>query len=90
MCVTCSTVLNHLVAKGLLDNGLKFRSMFLPDRFVDHGSQKQQLKEVGLTPENISDMAEFLLDRPEAPVVINVPSKSAEKAYSPPGGNGNS
>jgi 1-deoxy-D-xylulose-5-phosphate synthase len=46
-------VMQHLAWKGLLDAGLKFRPMVLPDRFIDHDSQQKQLIEAGLTARDI-------------------------------------
>jgi 1-deoxy-D-xylulose-5-phosphate synthase len=48
-----SAVMQHLAWKGLLDAGLKFRPMVLPDRFIDHDSQPKQLIEAGLTARDI-------------------------------------
>jgi 1-deoxy-D-xylulose-5-phosphate synthase len=48
-----SAVAQHLAWKGLLDGGLKFRPMVLPDRFIDHDSQARQLIEAGLTARDI-------------------------------------
>ena len=50
-------VVQHLAWSGLLDNGLKFRPMALPDRFIDHASQANQLAEAGLSARNIVDVA---------------------------------
>ena len=46
-------VMQHLAWKGLLDNGLKFRPMILPDIFIDHDSQAKQLIQAGLTAKDI-------------------------------------
>jgi 1-deoxy-D-xylulose-5-phosphate synthase len=46
-------VTQHLAWAGLLDNGLKFRPLCLPDRFIDHDSQAKQLIEAGLTAKDI-------------------------------------
>jgi 1-deoxy-D-xylulose-5-phosphate synthase len=48
-----SAVMQHLAWKGLLDAGLKFRPMVLPDRFIDHDTQPKQLIEAGLTARDI-------------------------------------
>ncbi|MGE0666860.1 MAG: 1-deoxy-D-xylulose-5-phosphate synthase [Sphingomonadales bacterium] len=42
-------VLQHMAANGLLDRGLKVRTMTLPDFFVAHGTPEQQYAEAGLT-----------------------------------------
>jgi 1-deoxy-D-xylulose-5-phosphate synthase len=41
-------VMQFLALDGLLDGPLRFRPMTLPDRFIDHGSQAQQLSDAGL------------------------------------------
>jgi deoxyxylulose-5-phosphate synthase len=41
-------VMQFLALDGLLDGQLKFRPMTLPDRFIDHGTQAQQLSDAGL------------------------------------------
>ena len=38
---------------GLLDRGLKVRSMVLPDTFIDHGDPGRLLASVGLDAEGI-------------------------------------
>ena len=48
-----SQVSQFLAHAGLLDGGLKFRPMFLPDRFIDHDSPQAQMEEAGLTPRHI-------------------------------------
>jgi 1-deoxy-D-xylulose-5-phosphate synthase len=48
-----AAVMQHLAWKGLLDAGLKFRPMVLPDRFIDHDTQPKQLIEAGLTARDI-------------------------------------
>jgi 1-deoxy-D-xylulose-5-phosphate synthase len=39
---------HHLAINGLLDGGVKFRPMVLPDRFIDHASPAAQIVEAGL------------------------------------------
>ena len=34
--------------KNLLDNNLKFRSMILPDKFLDHNKPEEMYKSAGL------------------------------------------
>jgi 1-deoxy-D-xylulose-5-phosphate synthase len=43
-----SYVLNTLAEHGVLDSGLKVRSMVLPDRFIDHDSPAAQYAAAGL------------------------------------------
>ncbi|BBN08817.1 1-deoxy-D-xylulose-5-phosphate synthase [Marchantia polymorpha subsp. ruderalis] len=47
-------VANFLALEGLLDSGLKWRPMVLPDRYIDHGSPKDQMEEAGLTGYHIA------------------------------------
>ncbi|XP_058067888.1 probable 1-deoxy-D-xylulose-5-phosphate synthase 2, chloroplastic [Magnolia sinica] len=44
-----SHVSHFLGLNGLLDGNLKWRAMMLPDRYIDHGSPKDQIQEAGLT-----------------------------------------
>ena len=38
-------VMSFLAKQGLLDNGLKFRPIFFPDKFINHGTQDELYKE---------------------------------------------
>ncbi|KAJ9550744.1 hypothetical protein OSB04_014789 [Centaurea solstitialis] len=49
-----SHVSHFLALNGLLDGNLKWRAMTLPDRYIDHGAQTDQIEEVGLTPKHIA------------------------------------
>ncbi|ONG47869.1 1-deoxy-D-xylulose-5-phosphate synthase [Pseudoroseomonas deserti] len=49
-----SLVMQHLAWQGLLDGGLKFRPMVLPDVFTDHDSPKAQYEQVGLSAATIA------------------------------------
>jgi len=42
-------VVEFLTNKGYFDKGLKFRSLHLPDRFIDHGAPDAQVKSAGLS-----------------------------------------
>ena len=48
-----SHVLTFLAEDGILDNGLKVRTMGIPDRFVAHAEQVEQYSDAGLMAENI-------------------------------------
>jgi len=48
-----SLVAQHLAWQGLLDGGLKFRPMVLPDRFIDHAAPKVQYDQAGLNARHI-------------------------------------
>ena len=56
-------VMHNLALEGLLDGGLKFRPMTLPDRFIEHGGQADQLAEAGLSASHIAATALTLLGR---------------------------
>ena len=47
-----AAVMHHLAWAGLLE-GLKFRPMTLPDRFIDHDTQPKQLADANLTHKDI-------------------------------------
>jgi 1-deoxy-D-xylulose-5-phosphate synthase len=46
-------VAHHLALAGLLDGGLRYRPMVLPDRFVDHMSPAAQIVDAGLDAKSI-------------------------------------
>ena len=48
-----SQVLQYLATQGLFDNGLKFRSMIMPDRFLDHDKPQRQVEIAGLSNADI-------------------------------------
>ncbi|MBI3442001.1 MAG: 1-deoxy-D-xylulose-5-phosphate synthase [Proteobacteria bacterium] len=48
-----SHVLQSLAQQGLLDLGLKIRSMVLPDVFIDHDTQLRQYEQAGLAAADI-------------------------------------
>jgi len=52
-----SHVCQFLALEGLLDGGLKFRPMTLPDRYIEHGTQAEQMDEAGLTAPHIARTA---------------------------------
>lgn len=50
-----SHVMQYLSQSGYLDSGnLKFRSMVIPDIFIEHGSQNEQYEEAGLQSHQIA------------------------------------
>ncbi|KAF4348518.1 hypothetical protein G4B88_012090 [Cannabis sativa] len=57
-------VSHYLSLNGLLDGKLKWRSMMLPDRYIDHGSQSNQMEAAGLTSKHIAATALSLIDEP--------------------------
>ncbi|KAI4382076.1 hypothetical protein MLD38_008082 [Melastoma candidum] len=58
-----SHVSHFLSLSGLLDGPLKLRAMLLPDRYIDHGSPKDQMEEAGLTSRQISATVLSMLGR---------------------------
>ena len=62
-----SHVSHFLTDKNLLDSNLKFRSMILPDRFIDHDKPELMYKYAGLDAQNIEDK---ILDTLNSKIVI--------------------
>ncbi|GLT44168.1 hypothetical protein SLA2020_180820 [Shorea laevis] len=60
-----SHVSHFLSLAGILDGPLKLRAMMLPDRYIDHGSPRDQIEEAGLSSRHISATVLSLLGRPE-------------------------
>jgi 1-deoxy-D-xylulose-5-phosphate synthase len=58
-----SHVLHHLAMSGMLDHGLKIRTMVLPDVFLDHDSPQAQYDQAGLNARHIAAMALSALGR---------------------------
>ena len=58
-----SQVLYHLAMTGLLDGGLKIRTMVLPDLFLDHDSPQAQYEKAALNARHIVAMALAALGR---------------------------
>ena len=48
-----AAVLQHLARRGLLDGGVRVRSMTLPDVFIDHNTPAAQMIEAGLSAKDI-------------------------------------
>lgn len=63
-------VMHNLALEGLLDGGLKFRPMTLPDRFIEHGGQADQLAEAGLSASHIAATVLTLLGRRKDSVAL--------------------
>ena len=70
MAITWCAVMHNLALEGLLDGGLKFRPMTLPDRFIEHGGQGDQLAEAGLSASHIAATALTLLGRKKDSVAL--------------------
>ncbi len=62
-----SHVAQLLNEKNLLDNNLKYRSMFLPDKFIDHNKPDIMYKYAGLDSSNIENK---ILDTINSKVVV--------------------
>ncbi|KAJ6330832.1 hypothetical protein OIU76_009431 [Salix suchowensis] len=56
-----SHVSHFLSLNGLLDGKIKWRPMMLPDRYIDHGSQTDQIEEAGLSSKHIASTAMSLV-----------------------------
>jgi 1-deoxy-D-xylulose-5-phosphate synthase len=59
-------VLHDFAAAGLLDAGLKIRTLVLPDFFIDHDSPAAQYERSGLHASGIVATALAALGRPAA------------------------
>ena len=53
-----SHVMKLLSDRGVFDNGLKFRSMFLPDVFIDQDSPEKMYEKAGLNSNSIVEKIE--------------------------------
>ena len=62
-----SHVAHFLTEKNLLDNDLKYRSMILPDRFIDHDNPDLMYKYAGLDASSIESK---ILDTLNSKVII--------------------
>ncbi len=58
-------VLQHMAREGLLETGLKVRTMTLPDFFIGHGSPEQQYAEAGLTWSDVVTTVLAALGQPQ-------------------------
>lgn len=56
-----SIVLEYLSSSGLMDKGLKVRTMTLPDRFQDHNTPEAQYDEAKLNAHHIATLASSLI-----------------------------
>jgi len=57
-----SHVVNFLTKKGLMDNNLKFRSMNLPDIFIDQDTPENMYKKANLDSNSIEEKVLDLLN----------------------------
>jgi len=59
-------VMTSLAGGGLLDRGIKFRPLTIPDRFIDHDAPANQYAEAGLAAADIAAAALSALGREDA------------------------
>ncbi|MDK9695648.1 MAG: 1-deoxy-D-xylulose-5-phosphate synthase [Siculibacillus sp.] len=62
-----SHVLHALAEDGLLDGGLKIRTLMMPDAFLDHGDQEATMAAIGLDADGIVQRAFEALGRTAVP-----------------------
>jgi len=69
-----AAILQHLAMRGLLDGGVRIRSMTLPDRFIDHNAPAAQIIEAGLGAKDIVATAMGALGKevPQQTVLVPV------------------
>eukprot|EP01025_Chloroclados_australasicus_P004795 TRINITY_DN11289_c0_g1_i2.p1 TRINITY_DN11289_c0_g1~~TRINITY_DN11289_c0_g1_i2.p1 ORF type:complete len:542 (+),score=51.21 TRINITY_DN11289_c0_g1_i2:772-2397(+) len=65
-----SHVLQFLALEGLLDGSMKVRPMNLPDRFIDHGQQSEQIAEAGLSAAHIANTALSMLGKKKESTLV--------------------
>jgi 1-deoxy-D-xylulose-5-phosphate synthase len=70
-----AAVLQHLAGRGLLDGGVRVRSMALPDRFIDHNTPAAQMIEAGLGAKDIVATVMGALGKDEAKTTLVVPAR---------------
>nr|UIB01903.1 1-deoxy-D-xylulose-5-phosphate synthase 2 [Pinus massoniana] len=66
-----SHVSHFLALHGLLDGNLKWRPMVLPDRYIDHGSPKDQIEEAGLSSRHIAATIMSLIGKPQSALQLH-------------------
>ncbi|MEM1429285.1 MAG: 1-deoxy-D-xylulose-5-phosphate synthase, partial [Pseudomonadota bacterium] len=80
-------VLHHLAGAGMLDSGLRVRTMTLPDKFIDQASPAAMYAQAGLTAQDISATALRALGI-EAPAFGAARGGPGPAAPAPPGPGG--
>ena len=68
----CAAVMQFMALEGLLDGKVKIRPMNLPDRFIEHGSQNDQMAEAGLTAAHVAATAASVLGRSKDVAVLEM------------------
>jgi len=69
-----AAVLQHLAMRGLLDGGVRVRSMTLPDRFIDHNTPAAQIIEAGLGAKDIVATAMGALGKDASKLTLMAPA----------------
>ena len=62
-----SLVAHHLAHAGLLDSGLRFRPLTLPDTYIDHDAPRKQYDTAGLNAPQIAQAARHALEQLNTP-----------------------
>ena len=75
-----SLVMQHLAWRGLLEIGLKFRPMALPDRIIDHNSQAKQYEDARLDAPRIVATALTALGQDGVAQQVRIASRNPSKA----------
>ncbi len=70
-----AAILQHLAQRGLLDGGVRVRSMTLPDRFIDHNAPATQIIEAGLGVNDIVATAMGALGKDASKPTLMVPAR---------------
>ena len=70
-----AAILQHLSARGLLDGGVRVRSMTLPDRFIDHNAPAAQMIEAGLGAKDIVGTVMNALGRDDTALTLVQPAE---------------
>ena len=70
-----AAILQHLAKCGLLDGGVRVRSMTLPDRFIDHNVPAAQIIEAGLAAKDIVATAMGALGSEASQPTVVVPAR---------------
>lgn len=66
-------VLHFMALEGLLDDGnTKIRPMVLPDRYIEHGSQKQQYETAGLSASDIEMTVLKLIGQEQQNIMMEI------------------
>ena len=66
-----SHVLQYLAEEGLLDRGMKVRSLVLPDTFIDHGKPEAMYQRAGLSSDGIVKTVFAALGRNDLNLELN-------------------